>query len=514
MSRRRFEWGTPYLLTDLKEGVFRDELAVCVGKHDSDRERPTICAVCGEPLRASSYYSFCLRMPGGGTKDMMIGTGCIQDRIEEEELDIEVGSSPKDTLDLAIAEFPQSGRWYGTFLHHCIAKPYVRNKASAERWDESTLNLPGVRYIMETVDELRDAGWNLDAEMVLDCGNVDLLATHPENGTIVFDWKSNLSFDNHKAYVEQVNRYMAELHAAGMQKISGYILWIRDRRKEYVPFEDTPGMVGIEPRTYVPSQRIKCTLTVEMNGGDGIRRKTMTEYSHHRTSGDAVSFYIPPCEPRRYGYEFDSFEASPCREGEHPQWFNADDAREGFHLNFVCTKKRHRFTLTADWKEERIPDAVSKLHSPINIESKVRVEPKKEQAPRIIDPGASSFPSISDPWELTSSDYCYGKASMDDPAERSFTPGRIYESGGRYHGIYRRKESSRSNASGMVLVAEVDCGGKKISEPEWRHVYTTRGGKEFIYGLTNREWKIYTSKVFVGLSPERMDHSAPAICRK
>ena len=486
--------------------MFCGEVAVCVGKHDSDKERPTICAVCGEPLGASGYYSFCLRIPGGGFKDMMIGTGCIRDRIAEEELDIETGYSPKETLDLAMAEFPQSGRWYGTFLHHCIAKPYVRNKDNAERWDESILELPSVRYIMDTIDELRDKGWNLDAEKVLDCGSIDLLATHPEMGTLVFDWKSDLAFDNHAAYLQQVNRYMAELHAAGMRKISGYIIWIRDRRREYVPFEGAPDVEAVEPRSYVPSQRIKCTLTIEMNGGSGIRRKTMTEYSHHRTSGDAVFFYIPPCDPYRYGYEFDSFEASPCREGEHPQWFNGDDAREGLRLSFACSKKRHRFTLTAEWKEMQIQDYIMVPHSPKYNGAMARAAQNKGSVQGTAgDRDASSLPSIPNPWEAVGAGDLNGMANTYDPAERSFTPGRIYASGGRYHGIYKRTESSRSNARGMVLVAEVDCSGKKISGLEWRHVYTTRGGKEFIYGLTNHEWKVYTSKVFADLSPEGME---------
>lgn len=47
MSRNRlFEFGRPYLLTDLKEGVFFNEPAICVGKKDSDMERPSLCAVC------------------------------------------------------------------------------------------------------------------------------------------------------------------------------------------------------------------------------------------------------------------------------------------------------------------------------------------------------------------------------------------------------------------------------------------------------------------------------------
>ena len=119
MSRRRlFHFGTPYLLTDQKEKMFDKEPAICVGKKDSDMERPTLCAVCGEPLGATGYYSFFLMGPNGRGKDMMIGTGCVRDRIVSEELDIR-GVSFMDTWNRVIAEFPKSGRWYGTFLHHC-----------------------------------------------------------------------------------------------------------------------------------------------------------------------------------------------------------------------------------------------------------------------------------------------------------------------------------------------------------------------------------------------------------
>ena len=535
MPKRRFDWGRPYLLTDLKEGVFRNELGVCVYKHDADKEHPNMCAVCGETLGSKDYYTFCLKIPGGGTKDMMIGTGCIRDRIRGEEADVEIGYSPKETLDLATTEFPQSGRWYGTFLHHCIAKPYVRNKENAENWDETILKLPGVRYIMDTIDELRDSGWKLDAEMVLDCGNVDLLATHPEKGTIVFDWKSDLSFDNHEAYIKQINRYMAELYTAGWQKISGYILWVRDRKREYVPFKDVSEITGeIKPRQYVPSQRIKCTLTVDMDGGEKICSKTITEYSHHRTYGDEVFFYIPPCDPWKYGYVFDSFEASPYREEDRPQWFNASDAEEGLRLNFMCSKKRHKFTLTARWKERPVPSIAARTYTPINTATSVKPpkikkpnqEPKPEQKPSPPQPAPGSWEAFYksleehplpvhkeeettiEPVEII----CFPELTpypeitrTRDPAELSFTPGRIYASGGRYYGIYKRTEAKKANTCGMVDVAEVDYSGRKVSKLEWRHIYRTPRGKEYIYSPTNHEWKIYTSNVLSGLSPEGMD---------
>ena len=535
MPKRRFDWGRPYLLTDLKEGVFRNELGVCVYKHDADKDHPNMCAVCGETLGSKDYYTFCLKIPGGGTKDMMIGTGCIRDRIRGEEADVEIGYSPKETLDLATTEFPQSGRWYGTFLHHCIAKPYVRNKENAENWDETILKLPGVRYIMDTIDELRDSGWKLDAEMVLDCGNVDLLATHPEKGTIVFDWKSDLSFDNHEAYIKQINRYMAELYTAGWQKISGYILWVRDRKREYVPFKDVSEITGeIKPRQYVPSQRIKCTLTVDMDGGEKICSKTITEYSHHRTYGDEVFFYIPPCDPWKYGYVFDSFEASPYREEDRPQWFNASDAEEGLRLNFMCSKKRHKFTLTARWKERPVPNIAARTYTPINTATSVKPpkikkpnqEPKPEQKPSPPQPAPGSWEAFYksleehplpvhkeeettiEPAEII----CFPELTpypeitrTRDPAELSFTPSRIYASGGRYYGIYKRTEAKKANTCGMVDVAEVDYSGRKVSKLEWRHIYRTPRGKEYIYSPTNHEWKIYTSNVLSGLSPEWMD---------
>lgn len=92
-----------------------------------------------------------------------------------------------------------------------------------------------------------------------------------------------------------------------------------------------------------------------------------------------------------------------------------------------------------------------------------------------------------------------------DPAELSFTPGRIYASGGRYYGIYKRTEAKKANTCGMVDVAEVDYSGRKVSKLEWRHIYRTPRGKEYIYSPTNHEWKIYTSNVLSGLSPEGMD---------
>ena len=535
MPKRRFDWGRPYLLTDLKEGVFRNELGVCVYKHDADKEHPNMCAVCGETLGSKDYYTFCLKIPGGGTKDMLIGTGCIRDRIRGKEADVEIGYSPKETLDLATTEFPQSGRWYGTFLHHCIAKPYVRNKENAENWDETILKLPGVRYIMDTIDELRDSGWKLDAEMVLDCGNVDLLATHPEKGTIVFDWKSDLSFDNHEAYIKQINRYMAELYTAGWQKISGYILWVRDRKREYVPFKDVSEITGeIKPRQYVPSQRIKCTLTVDMDGGEKICSKTITEYSHHRTYGDEVFFYIPPCDPWKYGYVFDSFEASPYREEDRPQWFNASDAEEGLRLNFMCSKKRHKFTLTARWKERPVPNIAARTYTPINTATSVKPpkikkpnqEPKPEQKPSPPQPAPGSWEAFyksleEHPLPVHKEEettiepvgiICFPELTpypeitrTRDPAELSFTPGRIYGSGGRYYGIYKRTEAKKANTCGMVDVAEVDYSGRKVSKLEWRHIYRTPRGKEYIYSPTNHEWKIYTSNVLSGLSPEGMD---------
>ena len=91
-----------------------------------------------------------------------------------------------------------------------------------------------------------------------------------------------------------------------------------------------------------------------------------------------------------------------------------------------------------------------------------------------------------------------------DSAEHTFTPGRIYKSGSKYYGIYKRRASDRSNARAMVDVSEVDSSGRKISDLEWRHVYTTRGGKEYFYGLSDRSWKIYTRYVLSDIEPEGM----------
>lgn len=611
MPRRRFDWGQAYLLTDRKELAFENEPAICVGKHDSDMKRPTICAVCGETLGAKDYYCFHMMGPAGRGYDMMIGGGCVRDRIKAVELDVESEYSPKETLNRIIADFPKSGRWYGTFLHHCIAKPYVRNKANAEKWDGSVLEMPGVRFIMGVIDNLRSEGWNLDAEMHLDCGNVDLLATHPERGTVVFDWKSDLCFANKEEYVRQINGYMAELHADGHRRISGYILWVRDGRKEYVPFTETEEATReIVTRTYVPSPRIKCTLGIYMDGGEDIGKKKMIEYTHHRRYGNEVFFYIPPFEPHRRGYEFVSFEASPYREGEHPQWFNSGDCEEGLRLTFMCTKKRHNFYLKAEWKRIRpfrcllwvrmkngqflqidggsvlgedgrdyaefdtaeinrcLPNGTAavravlvnrgedtvetswkseeltdgnKIRIPciddettfmIELET-VRTDAERKEQITEKKPDVRSAGPPKDSWESyyeslkenllpvsnserspveevrtpsfdTESPIAPSYVSEWDSAEHTFTPGRIYKSGSKYYGIYKRRASDRSNARAMVDVSEVDSSGRKISDLEWRHVYTTRGGKEYFYGLSDRSWKIYTRYVLSDIEPEGM----------
>lgn len=614
MSRsKRFERGKPYLLTDMKEMVFDEEPAIYVGRKDSDMERPTLCAVCGQPLGADGYTSFFLTGPNGHGMDMMIGNGCIKDRIKEEAIGIQENTF-MDTWNRVIAEFPKSGRWYGTFLHHSIAKPYVRDKTVAEDWNESVLRLPGVRFIMKTIDDLRDEGWDLDAEKVLECGHVDLLATHPERGTIVFDWKSDQSFDSYDSYVAQINEYMLELSRAGKQKITGYILWIRDERRQHVPFNGSiESFGGSKGRSYVPSSPIRCTLNIEMDGGEGVRRKRITENSYRRPYGDEVSFYIPPCEPSRYGYKFRYFEASPYREDERTQAFDTTDAEGGFPVRFICSKKRHVFTLTAKWERirpfectlsilpedkdphsyffvrsmskiddegndyaefeaseisKRLRDKILTHASLLNNEEyaglktewdsrelsdgmviripcindhtsfpmmigtipdpekkKVEKPMKKPTTASVSSPGfdvervsdtlaerpLSAIIEKDNPQEVHQNStedplFKYLETSKSfDPAELSFTPGRIYESGGRYYGIYKRKESDRFNANGKVDVAEVDIQGNKISDLEWRYVYKTKGGKEYIFGLENREWKIYTKNVLVGLTPEGME---------
>ncbi len=609
MSRnRRFDSFTPYLLTDQKEGVFVNEPAMCVGKRDSDMERPTLCALCGEPLGSNGCYSFYLTGPNGYGKDMRIGNGCAKNRLKAQRINITC-TSFKETWRRVIAKFPNNGRWYGTFLHNCIAKPYVKNSKAVESWDESILNLPGVKYIMKVVDYLRDQGYMLDAEMVLENGRVDLLATHPEKGTIVYDWKSDKCFDNHYAYVNQVNKYMVELNEAGFPKISGYLLWIMDERRERVPFDGTQVTLdeGMK-RMCHPSLPIKCTLTIELNGGEGLKKK-MIEYSHHHIYGDEVSFYIPPSELSKKGYEFRSFEASPYREDQHPQWKDAIEVEEGFPIRFICTKKRHSFSLVADWKrirpfecfllvrksEDNSGDVLflksrskvdsegndyvdfevnvinEQLHNERMIHASllVQIEPckmstsertvatTKEWSSEDLYNGAviripcigeqSSFCIIIetevvrtkqktphkkiDSPHIDFSDAVYDlqqlnqligvdetitttiseEISLDpvidtyNPAEYSFTPGRIYKSGDKFYGVYKRRAAERNNTCGKVDVAEVDVNGRKISNFEWRHVYMTKSGKEFIYGLTNRDWKIYTRNVLAGVSPEGME---------
>ncbi len=619
-QNRRFQKFSAYLITDMKDGVFVDEPAIYVGRRDSDMKRPTICAVCGEPLGSKGYPSFYLTGPTGRGKDMMIGNGCIRDRIRAKEVD---GSSTAfmDKWNRMIARFPNSGRWYGTFLHHCIAKPYVRNKNSSKDWDESVLSLPGVRYIMGIIDDLRDKGWNLDAELVLECGNVDLLATHPDGRTIVYDWKSDLSFENHAAYLDQVNRYMAELTRAGIRNVMGYIVWVREKRLEPVLFT---GVLDENDEkadlSYVPSLPIKCSLTIDMDGGSGIRQKRMTEYSHHRIYGDEVTFYIDSRKLSKIGYDFRYFEASSYREGEPLQPFNSTDAENGLHVSFICSKKRHSFQMKANWKRirpfecillvkeydghftnaffvradsqiddeggdyvefdvseinrrmgdkvlehaklfaEDVPEGVKTEwsseelrdgmtlripcfgeNSRFEIDVKTSAKPKKkketpqsrktEQRPIISsdhqgDCAASGIgvpPDDGGMHAVTSDDFSvldltdYPPLDIDLPspntiidedyAGRTFTVGRIYESGGKYYGIFKREESERYNTCGRVAVAEVEFNGNRISQMAWRYVYTTYGGKEYIYGISNNKWKVYTKNVLSGITIEKTENN-------
>ncbi len=349
MSRNRFEKGGVYLLTDRKGEAFEEEPAVYAGKHDSDMFHPSICAVCGDRLGGEGYHSFRLQGPDGLPMDMMIGEGCIRDRVEAVEADEQGGISEED-WQRVVAAFPNGGRWYGTFLHNCIAKPYIRDRKVAVGWGESVLGMPGVRFIMKTVDGLLDEGWALEAEKVVDSGRIDLLATHPERGTAVFDWKSDRAFGSCEAYVEQVKGYMAELNRMGMPSISGYILWITKEKKEYVPYDGHQTVIrnGRGGRNEA-TEKTRCTLRIDMNGGEGARKKNLTiETSDFRP--EFASFYVPPCKPSKHNHEFDCFEAPPCREGDRPQYFSREDAEKGFHVSFVCSKKRRSFVLTAKWK--------------------------------------------------------------------------------------------------------------------------------------------------------------------
>ena len=492
---RRFHWGIPYLLTDLKEEVFLNEPAICVGKKDSDMERPTLCAVCGKPLGATGYTSFFLMGPYGHGMDMMIGNGCLKDRIRERKVGDRDGSF-RDVWNRTVAQFPHSGSWYGTFLHHSIAKPYVRDKGAADRWDESVLKLPGVRYIMGIIDSLRDSGWNLDAEMKLECGNIDLLATHPDIGTLVYDWKSDLCFDNHEQYIGQINRYMSELSGSGFRNISGYILWVRDERRERVPFRDVSDVMDVPIRNYVPTPHIRCSLKIDLNGGYGIEEKPITEYSHHRIYGDEVTFFIPPCDLWNRDGELWFLEASPYREGEKHQAFDRHDAKEGIHVSFICSKKRRKFELTATWKpkEKNRNSSISTVPKTLGVTD----EPAfiEEYLPEPETYEDNNVPEPSHP---------LSEVSEKDIAELFFTPGRIYESGGKFYGIYKRLEPEKEHTAGKVDVAEVDCHGRKISDLEWRHIYMTQTGKEYIYGLSDRGWKIYTKNVLEDLAPEGME---------
>lgn len=309
--------------------------------------------MCGQPIGAEGYHTFYLGLPDGKGRDMMIGSGCVRDRIRAEEVDAP-GEGFMDIWHSVQGKFPTSGSWYGTFLHHCIAKPYVRDSSVAKRWDESVLGLPGARYVMGLIDQLRDEGYALDAEVSLDCGQVDLLATHPEKGDVVFDWKSDVRFDNHGEYVAQVSRYLSELRDSGHGDIMGYIVWVRDGRLEPVVLSESETH-GEETPTErrAPSAPVSCSLTVDLDGGEGVRGIRRTAQSRRRAYGDEVSFYFQPGRPEKTGYEFLSYEASPYRVGGALQAFDGSDADGGFSVSFICSEKRRAFRISAQWKKVR-----------------------------------------------------------------------------------------------------------------------------------------------------------------
>ncbi len=61
--------------------------------------------------------------------------------------------------------------------------------------------------------------------------------------------------------------------------------------------------------------------------------------------------------------------------------------------------------------------------------------------------------------------------------------------------IYDRKSPEKPNTAGVVYVAEMDGLGRRTASPDWRHIYLTPWGKEYIYGLTDHEWKVYTQDI-------------------
>ncbi|MBQ2486645.1 MAG: hypothetical protein II518_06265, partial [Candidatus Methanomethylophilus sp.] len=92
-----------------------------------------------------------------------------------------------------------------------------------------------------------------------------------------------------------------------------------------------------------------------------------------------------------------------------------------------------------------------------------------------------------------------------DPALHHFTPGHFYKSGVKCYGIYERRAPEKPRTCGMVLVAEVDRHGRKLTDLVWRHIYLTRGMKEYIHGISDTKWKVYTGKMAENLAPSRED---------
>jgi len=70
-------------------------------------------------------------------------------------------------------------------------------------------------------------------------------------------------------------------------------------------------------------------------------------------------------------------------------------------------------------------------------------------------------------------------------ARGKFTPGCAYIAESPCaisYAISDRIGPKEPNTAGMVFVAEMNRFGKRTTSPEWRHVYLTQAGAEFIYG--------------------------------
>lgn len=332
-----------------------------LGRFDSTNDVPSICAMCGEPLIGERYHLFRFGINSTEHHDMMFGHGCMKNRIIAFPLNL-VSNSDENVWVQLYERFPNAGRWYGTFIHHHIAKPYSQNQSIKEKWSENLLELPGVRCIISTIDCLINEGYSLHAEMKLESGIADLVCIR-DDSIVVIDWKTDIDTENLETHKKQISNYMLDLcNDNRSTPVRGYICYIREGKAEPVHITSSE-LLGLTPHENVDvnddgsiieiGEPVECKLTIDMDGGEGVRRKIRKETETIKRYGTEVTFWVRAYNPYKEGYEFQCFKCDPYRAGQCERYFYMEDLKKAIPISFITGKRRHTFRMKAVWKKVR-----------------------------------------------------------------------------------------------------------------------------------------------------------------